>query len=221
MSRALLEWQIAELVDDEQFGLREEGELIGELAVELGAGERTEQRGGAGEEHRVASLDGSATESDGEMSLADARRSEEEHVFGLGNEAAGGELADEALVDRWLRLEIELFERLHRREVGDGHAHRDALALLGLHLAAQQAVEEVEIGRLAACCLGEDRVESIGEIGKAQACEILQHAGVDDGAHRAPPPRAAWWSARLRPRASSAPGASASGGCDGSRQRPR
>src|SRR3954465_565637 len=108
------------------------------------------------------------------MSLADGRRSEEEHAFDLGNDPAAGQLADEALVDGWLRLEVELFERLHRREVGDGHAHRDALALLGVPLAAQQAVEEVEISRLAACCLGEDRVESIGEIGKAQACEILQ-----------------------------------------------
>ncbi|HXQ76809.1 MAG TPA: hypothetical protein VN797_01310, partial [Gemmatimonadaceae bacterium] len=47
MGRALLERQIAQLVDDEQLGLGEEGELVGDLAVEFGAGERSEERGGA------------------------------------------------------------------------------------------------------------------------------------------------------------------------------
>src|SRR5712691_4845250 len=122
MRRSLLEGQIAELVDDQELGLGVEGELVGELAVELGAGERTEQRGGAGEEYGMARLDDGASERDGEMSLAHARWPEEEHVFGLGDEAAGGELADEALVDRRLRLEVELVERLHGREMRDGQA---------------------------------------------------------------------------------------------------
>ena len=38
------------------------------------------------------------------------------------------ELAHELLVDRRLELEVELLERLHRREVRDLDAHRDALA---------------------------------------------------------------------------------------------
>jgi hypothetical protein len=75
--------------------------------------------------------------------------------------------------------------------VGDGHAHRDALALLGVDLAAQETVEEVEIGRLATRGLGEQRVEALGEMAEAQAHEILQHACVDDGAHRVPPASAA------------------------------
>ena len=52
-------------------------------------------------------------------------------------------------VDRRLELEVELLERLHRREVRDLDAHRDALLLLGVELLAEQLVEEVEIGRLA------------------------------------------------------------------------
>jgi len=68
----------------------------------------------------------------------------------------------------------------------DGHAHRDALALLGVDLAAQERVEEVEIGWLAAGGLREQRVEALDQVPEAQAHEIVQHARVDDGAHRAP-----------------------------------
>src|SRR2546425_542165 len=114
-----------------------------------------------------------------------------DELVGGGDEAAGGELADEALVDRWLRLEVELVERLHGGEMRDGHAHRDALALLGVDLAAQERVEEVEIGRLAAGGLREQRVETLDQACETQAREIVQHARVDDGAHRAPPRTAA------------------------------
>lgn len=44
---AFFEWQITELVDDEQLGLGIEGELVRELAIDLGAGESAERRGGA------------------------------------------------------------------------------------------------------------------------------------------------------------------------------
>ena len=113
------------------FGLRVEREPLGELALGLGFGQRGEQRRGAGEEDRVAGLDGGAAEGDGEMRLADAGRAEEQDILGLGDEAAGGELANQPLIDGGLEFEVELFERLHRREVRDLDAHGDALALLG------------------------------------------------------------------------------------------
>jgi hypothetical protein len=96
------EGQIAEFVDDQQLGFCEEGELLGELAIEPGAGECAEQRSGAGEEHRVARLDGGAADRDGEVSFADAGRTKEQHIVGLCDEAAGGQLPDEALVNRGL-----------------------------------------------------------------------------------------------------------------------
>src|SRR2546427_727942 len=81
MRRSLLEGQIAELVEDEELGLGVESELVGELAIELGAGERAEQRGGAGEKHRMTRLDDGASEGDGEVGLADPWRSEEQHIL--------------------------------------------------------------------------------------------------------------------------------------------
>ena len=61
-----------------------------------------------------------------------------EDVFSLADVAPGGELADELLVDRRLEAEVEVVERLHRREVGDLDAHGDALALLGADLLLEQ-----------------------------------------------------------------------------------
>src|SRR5207302_6655502 len=105
----------------------------------------------------------------------DPWRSEEQHILRLGDEAAGGELANESLIDRRLRLEVEPVERLHRGKMSDGHAHRDALALLGVDLAAQKRVEEVEVGGLAARGLREQRIEALHDVAEAQAGEILQH----------------------------------------------
>ena len=80
---------------------------------------------------------------------------------------AGRELADEPLIDRRLELEIEVVERLHRREVRDLEAHRDARPLLGIDLLPQDAVEEIEIGRLGPRGVIEDGVEPLGDVAAA------------------------------------------------------
>jgi hypothetical protein len=82
------------------------------------------------------------------MGLADTWRAEDEHVFRLASVAAGGQLPNQLCIDGGLELEVELFDRLHRREVRDLDAHGDALTLLGSDLLLEQTVEEVEIGRL-------------------------------------------------------------------------
>ena len=115
---APLERQVAEFVDDQQLGLGEEGELVGELAFGLGLGEGGEQRGRADEQDGVAGLDDGAAQRDGEMGLADARRTEQQDVVAGGDEAAGGELAYELGVDAGLELEVEVVEGLRRREDG-------------------------------------------------------------------------------------------------------
>ena len=71
------------------FGFAKKRELVGELAFGLGLRERGDQRRRRDEEDRVAGLDGGAAERDREVGLADARRTEEQHVLGAGDEAAG------------------------------------------------------------------------------------------------------------------------------------
>jgi len=86
-----------------------------------GACKRTEERGCSDEQDRAAVLDSRAAEGDGEMTLADIRWPEQQHVFGVGDEATGRHLANAPLVQRRLELEVEVVERLHRRGVSNLH----------------------------------------------------------------------------------------------------
>ena len=73
----------------------------------------------------------------------------------------------------------------------DLESHRDARALLGIDLLAQDGIEEVEIRRLGARGVVEHGVEALGHVAQAKSRECLDDAGVHDGGHRAPPTTAA------------------------------
>src|SRR5438552_3424240 len=89
------EFPHAEVVDDEQ---RDAGELVHAVAaraVDAGLGELIEERVGLEVEDPTALLDGGLADCLCEMTLAGARRPEEERIFVLRDEARGGELEDE------------------------------------------------------------------------------------------------------------------------------
>src|SRR5262245_40587656 len=88
-------------------------QAIRELSFGFCFGEGCEQRGRAREEYGVARLDDGAAQRDGEVRLAHTRRAEEQHVVGLSEKAAGGQLTDEALIDRGLEFEIEVVQHFH------------------------------------------------------------------------------------------------------------
>src|SRR5262249_29275144 len=106
MGAAALERQVTELVKGEQLGLRAKHQAVGELTVGFRFRERREQRGRARKEHRVAGFDDRPADGDREMRFPDARRAEDEDVFGWGEKSRRGELADQALIDRRLEFEI-------------------------------------------------------------------------------------------------------------------
>src|SRR5262245_24910844 len=142
--------QVPELLDDQQFRLAVKHQALGELAFGLGSRQGGEQPGGTRKEHGMAGFDHGAAQPDGEMRFAHTRRAKQEDVFGLAQKARRGELADEPLIDRRLKLEFEIVERLYRRKVRDLQRHRHARALFGVDSLPEDAVEKVEIGRLAA-----------------------------------------------------------------------
>src|SRR6059058_3696808 len=115
-----------------------------------------------------------------EVRLADAGRPEEERILGAGDEAAGGQLAHELGVDGGLKLEVEVLQGFHRREVRDLDPHLDPAALLGGHLIAQQLVEEVDVRRLHPRRFAQRRIEAIGERAEAQPLEMIDDTGVDE-----------------------------------------
>jgi len=56
----------------------------------------------------VAGLDDRSAEGNREMRLPDTGRTKEQHVLTLRDKPARGQLPDQALIDRGLKLEIEL-----------------------------------------------------------------------------------------------------------------
>jgi hypothetical protein len=75
--------------------------------------------------------------------------------------------------------------------VGDLDAHRDALLLLRVELVAQQAVEEVEIGRLLARGVGKQCVEALGDRTEPQPLQVVPDPRTNKVGHATPP----MWSA--------------------------
>jgi hypothetical protein len=83
---ALLEGQIAQLIDDEELRLREEADLLGEATFGFGLRKRADERRRRDEEDGVSGLDDGAAEADREVSLADTRRAEQQDILGAGDE---------------------------------------------------------------------------------------------------------------------------------------
>ncbi len=102
----------------------------------------------------------------------------------LAMKRAGGQLAHELGVDGGLKLEVEVLQGFHRREVRDLDPHLDPAALLGGHLIAQQLVEEIDVRRLHPRRFAQRRIEAIGERAEAQPLEMIDDTGVDElGTH--------------------------------------
>src|SRR3569832_2988888 len=139
----------------------------------------------------MAGLDSGAAKREHNKHLADAWRPEQQDVFRLRDEVAGGELADELGVERRLELEVELLEGLHHGEVRDLDSHCDATLLLGVELLAKESVEEVEIRGLFARGVGERSLEPVRCRAQPQALHRVGHPSTDNLADQAPPATAA------------------------------
>lgn len=112
----------------------------------------------------MTGLDDRAPERDRQMRLPDPGRAEDQHILDLGQETRGGQLADQSAIDRRLKLEIEIIERLDRREVRDFQAHLDARPLLGVDHLAEHAGEKVEIRGLGPRGVIQQGVDPLGDV---------------------------------------------------------
>ena len=121
-----LKGQIAELVHDQQLGLGIMAQTFLKPPVAMRFGELGHQRGRRREQDAVAGHDGLAAESNCQMRLAHAWRTQKQHGLAVGDEAAGGDLADLSLVDRGLGGEVEAGEVPHRGKAREPEGHVDA-----------------------------------------------------------------------------------------------
>lgn len=89
----------------------------------VGDGEPGDPVVGGVEEHRGAGVGGFNTEADGEVGLPDAGWAEQDHVLGLGDEGAGGEVGEDVAAQAGEVVEVEVLQGLHGREVGGADPH--------------------------------------------------------------------------------------------------
>jgi hypothetical protein len=92
------------------------------------------------------------------MCLAGARRAQEDDVLLAGEEVELSEVQDRGLLDRALKAEVELLQRLARREARGFDAALPAVAVAAVGLGLQQRRGELLIAPfLAASAVGELR----------------------------------------------------------------
>jgi len=176
---------VTDLVDHEQRRLGKELPLLIESSLSEGLAERCDETGGRGEECPDTLFACLHAESDSQMRLAHARRSEQQHVVAALDVAAGREFADHLRIDRGLELEVEALERLVEREARHAGAHRQVLLGLGAHLDAEHLIDEVGVGELALCRLLAQRREFGLDPVQAQALAMAADATSPPAARKA------------------------------------
>src|SRR6516225_7266450 len=85
--------------------------------------------------------DAASGDCDGQMGLAGTGTADQHDVALLGDEAAGGEIVDERLVDR-RPVELEVGDVLGKRQLGDGELVLDRSGLLLVDLGVEQVSDD-------------------------------------------------------------------------------
>ena len=113
-----VEWNVADLVDDDQAVAGDLAQLGFQSADAVRFGQAADPPGGRGERDPVSGLGGGDRQRGRQMSLAGAGWAEQDDVAGFGEPAATFQSGDLSPVDGRLGGEVEVGDRLDRREPG-------------------------------------------------------------------------------------------------------
>src|SRR5690606_7455655 len=189
------EGQVADLVEDEEVGAGDDPEQQVEavlLARDARARDELVQREEVG---AVAALDRLERQGGGEVRLADARGSEEEHVLALVEEAQRGEFLDHVPGHRGLSVEVEALERLGGGDARQLEVGLDPPLEAGGEFSAEQVVEDLDREALFLLAALEHAVQCGQGAVEPEAFELVTHAFVaHGGAHAAPVRSRSSWS---------------------------
>ena len=94
------------------------------------------------------------------------------------------EIFDQAPVEVRLRGEVELLERLARRQLGEPQPALQAALLDRLDLMVEQVVQELGVGRLVALGRLERSGELVGDGGEPQVVQVPAQLLVDGVGHQ-------------------------------------
>ena len=154
-----VERDVADFVDHEQRDERQPPQLGVERVAALGVGEAGDPFGRGGERDPLAGEAGADRDGDREVGLAGAGRAQEDDVLARVQEVELAQVLDDLALDAALEGEVELLERLARREARGLDAALAAVALPGGDLGRQQGFGEALIAPLLLAC-------TVGELGQ-------------------------------------------------------
>jgi hypothetical protein len=120
----------------------------------------------------VAGLDRRAGEADREHRLPNSRRTHEEQVGGLLDEAQRGELVDELSVERGLGVEVEVGQRPWRGQAGEAEPPGEPARFRRFDLDLEQPFEEGGVRELLAARPLKLLRERLGRRFQAQVVEM-------------------------------------------------
>ena len=124
-----------------------------------------------GEEHIVVGANNGVAEGLCDVGLSGAARSSDEDRDFLGDEAAGGEVGDEGLVDGGIGAEVELLERLGGAEPRAADAQVRLVVLASCDFGGDEQGEEVGIGDLVGDGLTVTSLERVEDSRQSQSLE--------------------------------------------------
>lgn len=154
MSGAFVEGEIAHFVEDQQLRTAECLHPLREAVRTSVACHLFQQVSHRREIDRQAASDRRHAQADGEMGLADAGWTEKEHVLSMGDEAQARQIAQLAFIDRRLKSEVKLVERLEERQVRPAQLALDLALEAGRDLDLSQLVEILQGRPVEGRCLG-------------------------------------------------------------------
>jgi hypothetical protein len=135
---------------------------------------------GADEIDPVAVLDAAHAQSNGQMGLPDAGRTEQQHVGRFRDERQTGELADLTFVDGRLEGEVEVLEGALEREMSQACPGDKVPLTPGSHFDAEQIGEEVRVRQLAFRRGFQPWLQHLGGLGEAQLLQVFMRLGQGD-----------------------------------------
>ena len=173
----------SEVIDDEQRHASK-GVEASLVRVDGARGiEARQQLALGGEQHVVVGTNSGVAERLCDVGLPRAARPGDEDRDLLGDEAAGGQLGDEGVVDGGIEVEVELLEGFRGAEAGAADAQVELLVLASGDFVGDEQGEEVGIGDFVGDGLTVSGLERVEDSGQAQAleqwCEFGHGVGCD------------------------------------------
>jgi len=121
----------------------------------------------------LAGSDGGVAKRAAQVRFTASRRAEKNHVLAVAEEPQRVQVTDLAFVERWLKREVEFFERFHDRKARRAQSLVEPFVVAGTEFVVDQRLEEFEVAELRVDGCLVMRLEDAGGMSEPQFAELL------------------------------------------------